>query len=82
MNSSSLVTIVIILIFLFLCVIIIITSCHGFTELGMSMHGFCTCGKVIQTAGTDEAQVVMHSLQIVYHGPLILTFLTAPRAES
>ena len=47
----------------------------------MSMHGVCTCGKVVQTAGTDEAQVVMHSQQMVYHGPLILTFFPTPQAE-
>ena len=36
-------------------VVIIIASSHEFTELGMSMQGICTCGKVLQTVGTDEA---------------------------
>ena len=46
------------------------------------MHGICTCGKVVQTVGTDDAQVVMCSLQMVYYGPLILTFLPTPQVES
>ena len=63
-------------------VIVIVTRCCGFTKLGVLMHGICHCGKVIQTAGTDEAQVVMHSPQMVYHSPFVLTFHPTPRAES
>ena len=48
----------------------------------MSMHGICANGKVLQTVGTDEAQVVMCSPQMVYYGPLILTFLCTQQAES
>ena len=65
----------------FLPVIVLIAGCHGFAELGMLMHGIFTCGEIVQTVGTNEAQVVMHSLQMVYHNPFVLTFLPLPRAE-
>ena len=62
-------------------VIVIIAGCHGFTELGMMMHGICTHGKIVHTAGTDEPQVVVHGPQVVDYGPLILSFLPTPKAE-
>ena len=77
-----LIAIIIVLTVHFLHAIVIIASCCGFTELGMLTHGICTWGKVVQTVGTNEAQVVMDSPQMLYHGPLILTGLPTPRAES
>ena len=49
--------------------------------MGMTLHSICTGSKVVQAMGTDKAQVVMHSLQMVYHHPLILPLLATPKAE-
>ena len=49
--------------------------------MGMAMHGLCIGGEVIQTMGTDEANVVVCSLQMVHQCSLILTLFAGPRVE-
>ena len=73
--------IVIVLIVLFFPVIIIIATSCGFTHFGMSMRGVCTGSKVVHAMVADEPQVVMHSLQVIYHHPFNLPFHATPEAE-
>ena len=50
--------------------------------MGMAMHGLCTGGEVDQAGGTDEAKVVVHSVQMIHHHSLILPLFATPGAES
>ena len=50
-------------------------------ELSMSMHGTCACHEIVKAVGANEAQVVVCSLQMVYHCPFILAFFPTPQAE-
>ena len=45
----------------------------GFADMGVVMHGLCTGGEVVQAAGTDEAKLVVCSLQMVNHCSLCHT---------
>ena len=60
--------------------VIVITSCCGLAELSMSMHGLCTHCEIVKAAGTNEAQMVVYSLQMVYHHPFIFAFFPTPQA--
>ena len=74
------ITIVIILLVFFFPVIIVASGC-GFANIGMAMHGLCTGGEAIQAAGTDEAKLVVDSLQMIHQHSLILTLFATPGAE-
>ena len=58
----------------FLLVVIIASHCI-LAQLSMPPHGICTCYEIAKAAGTNEAQVVVHGLQVIYHCSLILAFL-------
>ena len=81
--QAVIITIVLFLIVLegFLPVIIIMTSCCGPAELSVLMHGICGGHEIVETVGTNEAQVIMHHLQLVYHCPFILAFFPTPWAS-
>ena len=49
--------------------------------MGVLVHSICDGHKIVHTAGAHEAQVLMHWLQMVYHGPFILPLLPTPGAE-
>ena len=60
---------------------VIILSGHGLTDVHMPPYGICGGREKVQTEGTYQAQMVVHSLQVVYNHALILPFLSAPGAE-
>ena len=64
----------------FLSVIIIAGHCRP-AELSM-MQGICAGHNIVKVAGAYEAQVVVHSLQVINHSPFILAFFPAPWAEN
>ena len=37
--------------------------------------------EIVKEVGTNEAQVIVHSLQVIYHHPFILAFFPTPQAE-
>ena len=65
----------------FLPFVIAVTSCHWLTYQSVSPHGVPAHGEKVEALGTYEAQVVVHSLQVINCHPLILAFFPAPWAE-
>ena len=62
--------------------VVIITGSHRFADMGMVMHGLCTGDEVGQATGTDEAKVVVCSLEVIHYCSFILTLFAALGAES
>ena len=49
--------------------------------MGMAMYGLCIGGEIVQAACTDEAKVIVCSLQMIHHHSRILTLFATPGAE-
>ena len=47
----------------------------------MMMPGICAGHKIVKAVGTYEAQVVVHSPQVINHCPFILAFFPIPQTE-
>ena len=54
---------------------------HGLTTLQMMLHSVRTGHKVLKVSLVDQPKVVVPSAEVIHHGALILTHLSAPRAE-
>ena len=51
------------------------------TQLRVRAQGISAHGKVFHTVAANESQVVMASLQVIYHCTLVLSFFSAPQTE-
>ena len=49
--------------------------------MGMAMHSFCIGDEGVQGVGTDEAKVVVHSLQMIHHHSLMMTLFATTGVE-
>ena len=38
------------------------------------MHGICAGHEIVKVAGANEAQVIVHSPQVIYQHPFLLAF--------
>ena len=55
---------------------VIILGGYGLTDVHMPPHSVHAGREKVQTEGTYQAQVVVHSLQVIYNCVLILPFLS------
>ena len=59
----------------------VIASHCRLAELSVLPHGICDHCEIVKAVGANEAQVVMHGLQAIYHCSFILAFFPASWAE-